>query len=77
MIFFFIIIIAPLPHVGWVFQSVRKFPIEIKTIQRISKLNANLKSPQCPTGNKTICRRIRQKMTILLLTLTLDIYIIM
>ena len=32
-----------LPHVGWGFQSVRKFPIEIKTIQRISKLNANLK----------------------------------
>ena len=66
-----------LPHVGWGFQSVRKFPIEIKTIQRISKLNANLKSPQCPTGNKTISRRIRQKMTISLLTLTLDIYIIM
>ena len=31
----------------------------------------------CPTGNKTISRRIRQKMTILLLTLTLDICIIM
>ena len=66
-----------LPHVGWGFQSVRNFPIEIKTIQRNSKISTNLKFPLCPTGNKTICRRIRQKMTILLLTLTLDIYIIM
>ena len=53
-----------LPHVGWGFQSVRKFPIEIKTIQLISKPSTNLKFPQCLTGNKTICRKIRPKMKI-------------
>jgi hypothetical protein len=62
-----------LTHVGWGFQSVRKFLIEIKIIQLIAKPSTNLKSPQWPPGNKTICKQIGQNMTILLLTLTLDI----
>ena len=64
--------------VGWVWQSVRKFPIEIKTVQPISKLSTNLKFPHCPTGNKTICKKIGPKMTkIYYCNETHDIYIIM